>query len=108
MTKQSQTPFTDKFFQAHRQVTYFALGSDSQTIFEHFRTLDLSNDESLCLFTATGIETTTRDWCIGVFDEPVVVCGDLYPKHTLAVFQGRSPGKRFALFSADYFLDAEL
>ena len=108
MTKQSQTSFTDKFFQVHRQISYFTLGGDSQAIFEHFRKLDLSSDESYQLFEATGIKIVTRDRCIGVFDEPVVVCGQLYPKLTLAVFQGRSPGQRFALFSADYFLDAEL
>jgi len=41
------------------------------------------------------------EWLIGIFEEPVAVCGQLYPKHTVAVFEGRTVGCRFALFSVD-------
>lgn len=100
MSKQSQTPFTDKFFQVSRRITFFVLGNDQKGIFKHLRELELDGGDSYCLFNATGI-ATARNWCIGVFDESVVVCGQLYPKRTVAVFQGREPGSRFALFSVD-------
>ena len=98
MTDKSQTPFTDKFFQVSRRIAYFVLGKDQESIFEHFRDLDLDSGDSYRLFNATGIETT-KNWCIGIFDEPTVVCGQLFPKQTVAVFQGREPGSRFALFT---------
>jgi hypothetical protein len=98
MSKPSQTPFTDKFFQVSRRITYFALGNDQKGIFKHLRELDLDGGDSYALFNATGI-TPARNWCIGIFDEPVVVCGQLFPKRTVAVFQDKVPGSRFALFS---------
>ena len=100
MSNKTRTPFTDKFFQVNRRITYFILGNDQQGIFEHFRDLDLDGGDAYRMFSATGI-TTTRNWCIGVFDEPVIVCGQLYPKATVAVFEGKAPGSRFALFSVD-------
>jgi len=100
MSTKSKTPFTDKFFQVNRRITYFVLGQDQQGIFENFRGLDLDSGDSYRIFVATGIDTT-KNWCIGVFDEPTVVCGQLCPKQTIAVFQGREPGSRFALFSVD-------
>ena len=100
MSKQSQTPFTDKFFQVSRRITYFVLGNDQKGIFKQLREIDLDGGDSYALFNATGI-ATARNWCIGVFDEPVVVCGQLYPKRTVGVFQDKAPGSRFALFSVD-------
>ena len=100
MSDKSQTPFTDKFFRVSRRIAYFTLGSDQQGVFENFRALDLDSGDSYRLFIATGIETT-KSWCIGIFDEPTVVCGQLFPKQTVAVFQGREPGSRLALFSVD-------
>ena len=100
MSNQSQTPFTDKFFQVSRRVTYFVLGKDQQGVFENFRALDLDSGDSYRLFIATGIDPA-KNRCIGVFDEPTIVCGQLFPKQTVAVFQGREPGNRFALFSVD-------
>ena len=100
MSTQSQTPFTNKFFQVNRRIMYFILGKDQESIFDHLRTIKLEGGDSYNLFNATGI-TTTKHWCIGVFDEPVTVCGQLYPKSTVAVFQGRAPGSRFALLSVD-------
>ena len=79
MSNQSQTPFTDKFFQVSRRVTYFVLGKDQQDIFENFRDLDLDSDDSYRLFIATGIDPA-KNRCIGVFDEPTVVCGQLFQK----------------------------
>ena len=100
MSTKPKTPFTDKFFQISHRVTYFVLGKDQQSIFENFRDIDLDSDDSYRLFIATGIDPA-KNRCIGVFDEPTVVCGQLYPKSTVAVFQGREPGSRFALFSVD-------
>ena len=100
MSKQSQTPFTDKFFQVSRRIMYFVLGNDQKGIFKFLRTLDLDGGDSYALFNATGI-ATARNWCIGVFDEPVAICGQLFPKRTVAVFQDKVPGSRFALFSVD-------
>ena len=100
MSKQSQTPFTDKFFQVSRRITYFVLGNDQKGIFKLLRDLELDGGDSYCLFNATGI-TTTRNWCIGVFDEPVAICGQLFPKRTVGVFQDKTLGSRFALFSVD-------
>jgi hypothetical protein len=100
MSKQSQTPFTDQFFQVGRRITSCVLGNDQKGIFKLLRNLDLDGGDSYSLFNATGI-ATSRNWCIGIFDEPVVVCGQLYPKRTVAVFQDKTPGSRFALFSVD-------
>ena len=96
----SATPFTDKIFQVTRHVTYFTLGND-QSLFDHFRELALSGTDSHRMFNATGIAAATGDGHIGIFDEPTAVCGRLYPKHTVAVFQGKWAGSRFALFSVD-------
>ena len=101
MSKQSKTPFTDKFFQVSRRITYFTLGADSSGIFEHVRPLDLNGSDTYSLYDATGISTKRGEWLIGIFEEPVAVCGQLYPKHTVAVFEGRTAGCRFALFSVD-------
>ena len=100
MSDKSQSPFTDKFFHVSRRIAHFTLGKDQQGIFEHFRNLDLDSGDSYRIFTATGIDPT-KNWCIGVFDEPTAVCGQLFPKQTVAVFQGREPGSRLALFSTD-------
>jgi len=100
MPQKSKTPFTDKFFQVNRRITYFILGKDQQSLFEHFRDLDLDGGDSYCLFSATGMNTT-RTWRIGVFEEPVAVCRRLYPKGTVAVFQGTAPGSRFAMLSVE-------
>jgi len=101
MSNNSETPFADKFFQVPRRVTYLTLGSDHQNIFEYFKGLDLNGDECCCFLEATGIDVRDNSWRIGVFYEPVVVCGRLYPKHTVAVIQGMKPNSRVALFSVD-------
>jgi len=101
MTNKSRMSFTDRFFRANRRVRYFVLGNDQCGIFAHFRILDWNGADSRRLFNATGIDADAGDWLTGIFDEPVTVCGQLYPKGTVAVFQGKWPGSRFALFSAD-------
>jgi hypothetical protein len=95
---ESKTPFTDNFFRVTRKVMYFALGSDHKDIFEHLTALDLSGDECCRVRDATGIQVKV-DWFIGTLNEPFVVCGQCWPKGTLAVFQGMKPGNHFALFS---------
>ncbi len=96
MTETNRTSFTDEFFHATRRTTTFVLGEHSD-IFQQAHPLGIDNDEAGLLLNAAGIEHC--NWSIGVFDEPVDVCGRLYPKYTLAVFQGSKPGSRFVLFS---------
>ena len=101
MSIEFNTPFTDRFFQVERRITYFTLGAAAGSIFEHFKTLDLSRSDCCRLLEATGIDIRSSDWCMGTFEESVVICGQLYPKKTFAIVQGRTPGKRLAIFSTD-------
>ncbi len=98
MTEQNRTPFTDEFFGTVRRTTSFVLG-EHPNIFDHSRPLEIENDEAGLLLNAAGIDHHRGHWSIGVFDEPVDVCGRLYPKYTIAVFQDHKPGSRFVLFS---------
>jgi len=95
---ESKTPFSDNFFRVTRRVSYFTVGDDFKDVFEDFAEVDLSYDEYSRLRNATGIKINP-DGFIGSLNEPVVVCGYCYPEGTLAIFQGREPGSRFALFS---------
>ena len=101
MLLETETPYADKFFQVMRRVTYFTLGNNTGDIFKHFKQLDLITDE--CCRFLEAAEITVRDgrWCIGIFNEPVTICGELYPKHTHVVIQGDRPNSRVALFSVD-------
>jgi hypothetical protein len=99
--QQSETPFADKFFRVPRRVTCFTLGIAPQEIFERFHALNLNSDECYCFLEATGIDVRNNQWRIGTFSEPVVICGQMFPKHTVAMFQGMKPNSRIALFSVD-------
>jgi hypothetical protein len=74
------------------------LGNDHKDIFEHLTAVDLDGDDCCRLMDATGIQAKS-DWFIGTLNEPVVVCGQCWPKGTLTVFQGMEPGSHFAIFS---------
>jgi hypothetical protein len=89
-------------------VTHCTLGNNPERIFEHFNDLDLHADEYISFHEATGIEIRyPRRWRIGIANKPFVICNQLYPKHTVAVFQGKTPNSRFAVFNVDY-MDDEL
>jgi|GEM_PF-2565650 len=98
---QSETPYADKFFRVPRRITYLTLGVSPKEIFERFEEFDLNSDECCCFLDAAGIEVHNKSWRIGTFIEPVVLCGLIFPKHTVAVFQGMKPNSRIALFSVD-------
>ena len=97
---ESKTPFTDNFFRVTRKVKYFALGIDHKDIFKYITAIDLCGGECCRLRDATGIQVKS-DWFIGTLNEPIILCGQCWPKGTLAVFQGMEPGSRFALFPVD-------
>jgi hypothetical protein len=108
MSNESNTAFADTFFQVPRRVTHFTLGNNPERIFEHFNDLGLHADEYISFHEATGIEIRyPRRWRIGIANQPVVICNQLYPKHTVAMFQGKTPNSRFAVFNVDY-MDDEL
>lgn len=100
MSNESRTTFTERFFVIERRVMNFVLGKKDE-IFFNLNTFDLSKEDCCRLLNAAGIDHHHGQWGIGVFDEPMAVCGQLYPKYTVAVFQGNDPGKRFTLFSVD-------
>ena len=92
-------PFLDRFFAVERRTATFVLGGNSDTIFYNMTVLDLNGSDCRRLLEAADIDNHNGDWYIGVFNVPMPVCGVLFPKHTLAVFQGKRPGCRFTLFS---------
>ncbi len=98
MTTESQKSFADRFFAVTRRTRTFVLGERNE-ICGHSHALALDGMDSCRLLEAAGIENHHGRWGIGVFIEPLAVCGRLYPKHTLVVFQGSKPGSRFTLFS---------
>jgi hypothetical protein len=100
MSHTTRTPFTDKFFQVARRITYFTLGNGQVNFLEHCRELALGGGDCYRLIDAVGFNGK-GDWSIGMFDEPVIVCGQEFPKQTVAVFQCRAQGYRFAMFSVD-------
>lgn len=100
MTNESRTSFADRFFAIERRTMSFVLGRNDE-IFLNLETSDLTREDCCRLLDAAGIDNHHGQWGIGIFDEPMAVCGQLYPKHTLAVFQGNKPGSRFTLFSVD-------
>jgi hypothetical protein len=99
--KKSKSPFTDRFFRFDRVTTTLILGNHSEKIFAKLTVLDLNGEDACRMLDAAAIVDHGGQWCIGVFNEPVVIARELYPKDTVAVFQGRKPGKRFVLFSLD-------
>ena len=99
--QESRTPFTDRFFTVIRRVTHFTLGNDFVAIFENMTCPEMNNGDACRLLDAVGINNHHGKWCIGIFTKPTVVQGQTYPKNTVAVFQGKTPGCRFALFSTD-------
>ena len=101
LSQESKTPFTDHFFKVERRITFFTLGNDFVSIFENMDYPEMNNGDACRLLDATGIDNHHGKWCIGIFTEPMVVQGQTYPKNTVAVFQGKTPGCRFALFSTD-------
>ncbi len=99
--EESDTPFTDRFFKYDRVLTTLTLGSQFEAIFAKLTELDLDVEDVSRMLDASDIDNHNGHWCIGVFKEPVVIAWKLFPKDTVAVFQGKKPGKRFVLFSVD-------
>lgn len=97
--RDGEISFAETFFEIERQVFHFTLGKNPTEIFTNLRFLDVDASDCVRLLEAANISNHYGKWIIGMFCEPVVVCGQLFPKQTVAVFQGENPGSRFALFS---------
>lgn len=106
MTNEPSTSFADSFFAVTRRTRTFVLGQQKE-IGSNSTALGLSDEDSCRLLSAAGIDNHNGQWGIGFFTEPMAVCGQLYPKYTLVVFQGSKPGSRFTLFSV-HANDADL
>ncbi len=99
--EESDTPFTDRLFRFDRRLTTVVLRNNPEEIFAKLTVLDLGVKDACRLIQAADIRDHDGQWCIGVFNEEIVIARKLYPKDTVAVLQGRKPGKRCVLFSFD-------
>ncbi len=97
--EESDSPFADRFFRFDRELTTFTLGGRPEAIFTKLTPLDLSGRDVCRMLDAADIRDHGGQWCVGFFTEPVALGRRVYPKGTVAVFQGRRPGKRFVVFS---------
>ena len=98
MSRETFTSFTEKFFEVEHCIRYFTLGMEPSHIFENLTTLELEGEECCRLFNAVNLDVRNRNWRIGIFSDVIVLCGQLYPKGTLAIFQDQLPGSCFAVF----------
>lgn len=98
---ESRTPFTDAFFAVHRRTMSFVLGSHHEALLSNLESLDLGTPDCCRLLDAAGIDNHHGHWMIAQFKEPLPICGQLIPKGTIIVLQGKSPGCRFTLFSVE-------
>ena len=99
MSRETFTSFTEKFFEVEHCIRYFTLGMEPSHIFENLITLDLDNGENSRLFKAANLAVRSSNWRIGIFSDFIILCGQLYSKGTLAIFQDQLPGSCFAIFT---------